>query len=135
MSDEYEMRSIFIMDLLHCDGQPHLFIDAYDLMQSEKSQMPFINDCRRDIHEALPTASDLERLNVKFINLVIHGWPYCYLVTCKNIRKKDDLFTFYSKEYGSSVKERERADKKKQQNQKIVEIYSTSKHSPIDLSS
>jgi hypothetical protein len=69
-----------------------LYIDPF-----EKSGK--VNDCRKNIHSKHKTTDDEEQQNMIWMNFTYDGLKYIAEVIVKNVRKGQEILTYYGEEY------------------------------------
>eukprot|EP01084_Bolivina_argentea_P295919 509580_1 len=90
----------FVVDPFIIDGDPLL--------------VPFINDCRQNIDNMEPTDNDNLYYNIEFVGVKINGWTQTYLVTKRDIKKGEELMTYYGEIFGLAVKKQMQNEEAKQ---------------------
>jgi len=63
----------------------------------------YVNDCRADINCEEPTAQDSKFYNVEFVGMSVNGWPQTYLIAKRDIRKGEELMTYYGTEFSNAI--------------------------------
>lgn len=84
--------------------------------------MALINDCRKDIDKStIPTKDDAKVQNVGFITANVNGWPSAFVVTIKNIKKKEPLWCDYGSAYPVAMAQHKDDRKIQKENQIIAD--------------
>eukprot|EP01084_Bolivina_argentea_P295920 509581_1 len=76
----------------------------------------WVNDCRCDIFENIqPTKEDNKYYNVEYVGMKVNGWPQTYLVTKRDIKKGEELMTYYGEKFADAIQEQmtQKNEKKK----------------------
>merc|ERR1712154_270778 len=81
---------------------------------SNELLLPLINDCRANIYNPNPTEEDNKYFNLEFVTVNVNGWPQTYLITTRDIKKGEELQTFYGKDFSVALK-------KKIQNEEMIQ--------------
>merc|ERR1712154_528110 len=63
----------------------------------------YVNDCRADIDDSEPTIEDQRCYNVEFVGMKVNGWPQTYLIAKRDIRKGEELMTYYGTEFSNAI--------------------------------
>lgn len=59
----------------------------------------YVNDCREDISNELPTNKDDRYWNVDFVSADVDGYPMVFVVTKRDIACNEEFLAFYGSEY------------------------------------
>eukprot|EP01083_Nonionella_stella_P067426 178332_1 len=108
-STEYDTRNMYAFDAtmyvpsdMGNDRSYEIIIDGYD--QSKTNQLIYINDCRKDIDIENPTKEDMKYWNCSFRTLYVSGCPAVYVLSRRDIRKGEELNTYYGARYGTTIR-------------------------------
>lgn len=80
----------------------------------DELMLRYVNDCRADINTPTPTTDDNQYYNVEFAGLSVNGWPQTFLMTKRDIKRGEELLTYYGDEFASALTMKADADKQKQ---------------------
>ena len=74
-----------------------LVIDPLDFLKHELNDctLCFVNDCRKNINDPKLYSYDKKIRNVQIITGLVNNWPFACMVTARNVRKGDLLWTDY----------------------------------------
>eukprot|EP01083_Nonionella_stella_P060789 158558_1 len=97
------MSTCFVIDPFIVDGE-----DSNDVL------LPFVNDCRADINHMEPTDEDRSYYNVEFVGVKINGWTQTYMITKRDIKKGEELQTYYGDVFGVAVRNKRQNEEAKQ---------------------
>ena len=81
-----------------------------------------MNDCRFNIKRKKMSIEDKNRLNISVVQININNWPILFTIANRNIKKNEELFLFYGKDYGYVMEQRH--DKQLLINQNIKYVTS-----------
>ena len=73
------------------------------------------NDCRLNMYDDTMSKDDKKRLNCKFVTVLINRWPSVFLVTIKNVKKGQQLWSDYGDKYSDIFDESKQFEKKKRE--------------------
>merc|ERR1712176_81934 len=81
--------------------QKNIIIDGW--AHKDKNLLIFMNDCRKNIENELPTSEDKVYWNCSFRTAQINGYPMIYAVTRRDIGVGEELNVYYGTMYGPLV--------------------------------
>jgi len=81
----------------------------------------YVNDCRADINTPRPTAEDGEFYNVEFAGLNVNGWPQTFLVTKRDIKRGEELCTYYGPEFSTAIAMKCEADRQRRRKKERID--------------
>jgi len=106
---EEQLQKIFIIDP---------FIGEWG---EDELMLRYVNDCRADITKTFPTAEDGKYYNVEFAGLNINGWPQTFLMTKREIKKGEELLTYYGDEFANAIQMKVEADQQKKRKKERID--------------
>jgi len=83
----------------------------------------YVNDCRADIDDSEPTIEDQRCYNVEFVGMKVNGWPQTYLIAKRDIKKGDELMTFYGTDFSNAITMKLHEEQKKQIRKARIDAY------------
>eukprot|EP01084_Bolivina_argentea_P158161 275549_1 len=91
----------------------------------------YINDCRVDIAAEYPSKEDRKHWTVDFVEAVINGYPAVFLITRCDVKKGDELMSYYCETYDVALKQQ--TEYERMQNCMITLVDNSILHG-VDLS-
>lgn len=86
----------------------------------DELMLRYVNDCRADINKPSPTTEDGKYYNVEFAGLSVNGWPQTFLMAKREIKKGEELLTYYGDEFANAIAMSVEADQiKKRKRERI----------------
>ena len=79
---------------------------------SKNNVLAYINDARKDIKMKKMTDDDLQFYNCEFVGARISGWPSLFVITNKDIKKGDALWSYYGPKYSDLIKQSQKNRRK-----------------------
>jgi len=71
--------------------------------KNDELLLRFVNDCRADIDDMEPTTEDNKYYNVEFVGMKVNGWPQTYLMAKRDIKKGEELMTYYGADFSNAI--------------------------------
>ena len=71
--------------------------------KNDELLLRYVNDCRADIDDTKPTKDDHKYYNVEFVGMKVNGWPQTYLIAKRDIKKGEELMTYYGTEFSNAI--------------------------------
>ena len=71
---------------------------------SSQSKVMYINDARTNLGESEISVNDNPYWNVKFLNVLVNGYPAAFLITTKEIQSHKELLLDYGELYNDNAK-------------------------------
>lgn len=87
----------------------------------DELMLRYVNDCRADINTPTPTTEDGKFYNVEFAGLSVNGWPQTFLMTRRDIKKGEELCTYYGDEFSNAIAMKVAADLVKQRKKQRID--------------
>ena len=61
------------------------------------------NDCRKNIRINRIFKGDQARFNCEFVSVRVNGWPSIFLMTIKDVKKGNQLWSYYGSRYKNAM--------------------------------
>ena len=89
--------------------------------KSDELILRFVNDCRADIDDKVPSEEDERYYNVEYVGMKVNGWPQTYLVTKRDIKQGEELMTYYGVMFSDAITRKLEEEEKKRKRKERVD--------------